>query len=353
MEETEYIIVGEMTHKDHADLRKILVFILVLIFTLSFLHFNKSMSYEKYERIQFDSSGATLYANLYHPSKVLDFQGKRPLLIYCHGIGSKRDFDLRFPIELTKRGFYVAALDYQGHGESGGNINNIDPSNGIPALAQDCSKLLDKLETLRFYSNLNLSQIGLIGHSLGGMVVLMNQALDSRFKVIVALAPLIDFNPPKYGFNEDFNVDYIPVNLLNEQNTKNLLIIHHKNDEVLDFSQNALKAQELTKCSVIPISGFLLGGAHQLFSNEVLIKSINWFELHFFGSALINGPIVITFYLNYVLIIINIILIFTMLISLISVSSRIFFRKKNDTENIDLIKDNFVIKFNNKKKAIY
>jgi predicted esterase len=350
LEETEFIIVGEMTHKDHADLKKILVFILVLIFTLSFLHFNKSMSYETYERIQFESSGATLYANLYHPSKVLDFQGKRPLLIYCHGIGSKRDFDLRIPIELTKRGFYLAALDYQGHGESGGNINNIDPYTGIPALAQDCSKLLDKLETLKFYSNVNISQIGLIGHSLGGMVILMNQALDSRFKVIVALAPLIDFNPPKYGFNEDFNRDYIPVNLLNEQNTKNLLIIHHKNDEVLDFSQNALKAQELTKCSVIPISGFSLGGAHQLFSNEVLIKSINWFELHFFGSALINGPIVITFYLNYVLIIINIILIFTMLISLISVSSRIFFRKEKDAENIDLVKDNFVINSTTKRK---
>ncbi|KON26930.1 hypothetical protein AC481_06270, partial [miscellaneous Crenarchaeota group archaeon SMTZ-80] len=141
-EETEFLIVGEMTYKDHSDLRKILIFILILIFSLSFLHFNKLMSYEKYERVQFNSSGVTLYANLYYPSKSLNFQESRPLVIYAHGIGLKRDIDLRIPIELTKRGFYVAALDYQGHGESGGNINNIDPYTGIPALAQDCSRLL-------------------------------------------------------------------------------------------------------------------------------------------------------------------------------------------------------------------
>jgi predicted dienelactone hydrolase len=138
------------------------------------LHFNKAISYEKYERVQFESSGATLYANLYYPTKPLEFQEKRPLIIYCHGMGGKRDFDLRITIEFTKRGFYVAALDYQGHGESEGSINNIDQTTGIPALAQDCSRLLDKLETMPFYSNVNTSQIGLIGHSLGGMVVLMN-----------------------------------------------------------------------------------------------------------------------------------------------------------------------------------
>ena len=90
-------------------------------------------------------------------AKDISFQDQRPLLIYCHGIGSQRDFDLRIPIEFSKRGFYVAALDYQGHGESGGNINNIDLVTKIPALAQDCSRLLDKLETMQFYSDVNSS----------------------------------------------------------------------------------------------------------------------------------------------------------------------------------------------------
>lgn len=353
MEESEFIIVGEMTHKDYHHLKKILVFIIILIITLTALQLNKSQSYDRYERVQFESSGATLYANLYYPSKSLEFQEKYPLIIYCHGIGSKRDFDLRIPIEFSKRGFYVTALDYQGHGESGGNINNIDPITGIPALAQDCSNLLDKLETLSFYKDVDRSQIGLIGHSLGGMVVLMNQALDPRFQVIVALAPLINFTPPRYGFvyNDQF-INYIPINLLNEQNTQNLLIIMHVDDEALDFTDNALKAQELTNCTVIPIKGFLLGGGHQLFSDEVLIESINWFENHFFGSPNINGHIFITFYYNYVLIFINIIIIFISVISLISISSRIFFRKEKLFENYNLINPKLTVSDLNQQKLI-
>ncbi|MFX1364436.1 MAG: alpha/beta hydrolase [Promethearchaeota archaeon] len=342
-----------MTHKDYHHLKKILVFIIILIITLTALQLNKSQSYDRYERVQFESSGATLYANLYYPSKSLEFQEKYPLIIYCHGIGSKRDFDLRIPIEFSKRGFYVTALDYQGHGESGGNINNIDPITGIPALAQDCSNLLDKLETLSFYKDVDRSQIGLIGHSLGGMVVLMNQALDPRFQVIVALAPLINFTPPRYGFvyNDQF-INYIPINLLNEQNTQNLLIIMHVDDEALDFTDNALKAQELTNCTVIPIKGFLLGGGHQLFSDEVLIESINWFENHFFGSPNINGHIFITFYYNYVLIFINIIIIFISVISLISISSRIFFRKEKLFENYNLINPKLTVSDLNQQKLI-
>ncbi len=88
-----------------------------MVFTLIALDFNKSQSYNKYERVQFYSAGSKLYANLYYPDKSLSFQEKRPLIIYCHGIGSQRDFDLKIPIEFSKRGFYVVALDYHGHGK--------------------------------------------------------------------------------------------------------------------------------------------------------------------------------------------------------------------------------------------
>lgn len=332
-EREEFIIIDKMTRKEHRHLRKLLIFIIILIISLTCLQFNKAQSYSNYERVQFKSAGATLYANLYYPSKTLAFQEKHPLIIYCHGIGSKRDFDLRIPIEFSKRGFYVAALDYQGHGESGGNINNIDPITGIPALAQDCSKLLDKLETMPLYSEIEKNQIGLIGHSLGGMVVLMNQALDFRFNVTIGLAPLVKLEPPRFGFiyNENF-LNYIPANLLSQENSHNLLIIHHENDEILDFTENALKAQELTNCTLIPIKGFLIGGAHQLYSDKVLIKSINWFEYHFFNSKILNGPIYITFYWNYFLIIFNIALLLITVISLTSVSSSIFFKKEREFE---------------------
>ncbi|MHA1191032.1 MAG: alpha/beta hydrolase family protein [Promethearchaeota archaeon] len=144
-----------MDKEDTEFFKKLFILILLLALSLGYLFLTKSSSYQKYERVDFQSSASTLYANLYYPSKDLTFQENRPLVIFCHGIGSKRDFDLRIPIELTRRGFYVAALDYQGHGESGGSINDINPVTDVPALAEACSKLLDKLETMPFYSGVN------------------------------------------------------------------------------------------------------------------------------------------------------------------------------------------------------
>ncbi|KKM63883.1 hypothetical protein LCGC14_1507000 [marine sediment metagenome] len=324
---------SKLTEKEYPYLKQFEILLILLFIALTALYINRSVSYNKYERVQFQSAGSTLYANLYYPSKSLEFQEKRPLIIYAHGIGSKRDFDLRVPIEFKKRGFLVVALDYQGHGESGDTINKIDETTNIPAIAQDCSKLLDKLESLSFYSEVNTSQIGLIGHSLGGMVVLMNQALDSRFNITVAWAPLVNFEPPRFGFKENEQLSkYIPVNLINETNTNNLLIIMHTRDEALDFDENALKAQQLTNCTVFPITEPLFGGGHQLYSNRVLIKSINWFEQHFFSSKTINGSISISYLWNYVFIFASLIILIFFILLLITFTSS-YFTKEKLTEN--------------------
>ena len=310
--------------EDRKFFKRIIILIILLVLSLSYLVYDRSVSYSRYERVEFQSAGATLYANLYYPSKNLEFQEQKPLVIYCHGIGSQRDFDLRIPIELSKRGFYVAALDYQGHGESGGNIINIHPVTKKPALAQDCSRLLDKLETLPFYLNVNTSQIGLIGHSLGGFVVLMNQALDSRFNVTVAWAPLVNFDPQVIPIIPPESKDFIPANLLDSTNTNNLLIIMHVDDEVIAFEDQALVAQSLTGCEVFNITEPLIGGGHQLFSNVVIIESIKWFENYFFNSENINGPINITFLINYVVIFITLILLVLIVLSLIIYTSKFF-----------------------------
>jgi len=328
--------------EDAQFFKRITILIILLVISLSYLAYDKSISYSRYERIEYQSSGATLYANLYYPSKNLGFQDQRPLIIYCHGIGSQRDFDLRIPIEFTKRGFFLVALDYQGHGESGGNIINIDPTTNIPALAQDCSKLLDKLETLPFYSNVNTSQIGLIGHSLGGMVVLMNQALDPRFNVTVTWAPLVNFDLNQIRVIQPGYEQYIPANLLNKTNTNNLLVIMHVNDEVLDYEDQALVAQDLTDCEVINVTGPIIGGGHQLFSDVVIVESIKWFELNFFNSISLNGPINITFIVNYVVLFATLLLLVLIVLSLISYTSK-FFRDKEDIIQKNSVKNDVPI----------
>ncbi|MHA2280515.1 MAG: alpha/beta hydrolase [Promethearchaeota archaeon] len=335
----------QITKKEHPYFKKFGILLILLILSLTFLSINRSISYNKYERIQFNSAGSTLYANLYYPTKSLSFQDKKPLIIFCHGIGSKRDFDLRVPIEFTKRGFYVAALDYQGHGESSGNINKIDSTTNVPALAQDCTKLLDKLETLPFYTDVNTSQIGLIGHSLGGMVVLMNQALDPRFNVTVAWSPLVNFVLPKFGFQDIPQIEtHLPVNLIDENNTHNLLLIMHKQDEVLNFTENAIKAQELTNCTLISITDILIGGGHQLFSNSVLISTIHWFEFKFFKSETINGHIDLSFIWNYILVFTNLIILIITILVLIAYTSMFFTKEKKSKKKILSLKSNLITK---------
>jgi len=341
-----------MDDEDFKFFKKLLILILFLALSLGYMYLVKSSSYQRYERVEFQSSGSTLYANLYYPSKELTFQDNRPLVIYCHGIGSQRDFDLRIPIELTRRGFYVAALDYQGHGESGGSLSEINPVTDVPALAEDCSKLLDKLETLPFYTEVNASQIGLIGHSLGGMVVLMNQALDPRFNATVAWAPLVNFDPNKLGIISPEYATYIPVNLINESNTKNLLIIMHVDDEALSYKDQALKAQNLTNCEVISLSGFILGSPHQLFSDATLIDSINWFELKFFKSELLNGPIHILFALNYVSILITLGLLFTIILLTISYAAKSFNIGIDPQVEVSTFKPSDVSKFKKTRQGI-
>jgi len=310
-----------------------LLWISIIFFAISliFLYTDRFQSYVFYERIQFNSSGTRIYANLFYPNNKRDFQEKSPLIIYTHGLGGQKDLDLRIPNEFTKRGFYVACLDYRGNGESSGSLLDIDPNNKIPAIAQECSRLLDVIETLPVYADINSSQIGLIGHSFGGMIALMNGALDNRFKVTVTWAGLVNFSSDFLGMNKEHPLmNYIPGKIINETNPSNLLVIHSIYDTTVPFEENALVAQNLTQCKLIKVTEHLIGGAHFLLSDKVLIDTINWFELHFFNSKAINGPIHLSYVTTYFLLVNSLTALFLLVLAIIVFCSKYFSIKNND-----------------------
>jgi len=304
--------------------------IIIYIIILSLLYSNRFESYIYYQRVKFKSTGATIYANLYHPVAQVDFQEKLPLVIFAHGLGSQKDLDIRIPNELTKRGFYVASIDYRGNGESNGHILDINYQSyrnrtNVPAIAQDCSKLLDAIEKLPIYENINISQIGIIGHSLGGMVALMNSALDDRFKVTITWAGLINFSANFFGISEENPfMKYIPSKLINTSNPTNLLIIQSIYDNTVPYEDNALIARKLTNCTLINITQPLLGGAHYLFSDKVLISTINWLELNFFNSVKINGPINLSYKYTIILLILGLVGLFLTTLGIIRISTNYF-----------------------------
>ncbi|MFX1567798.1 MAG: alpha/beta hydrolase family protein [Promethearchaeota archaeon] len=334
--------------KHHWFLISSIIFFLISVSSLFVFRFQ---CYLSYDRVVFESSNATLYANLYHPIRKLDFQQKSPLIIFAHGLGSQRDLDPRVPNEFTKRGFYVASIDYRGDGESGGHLLDINPNTymnrtNIPAIAQDCSRLLDTLSHMPFFVNINASQIGLIGHSLGGMVVLMNGALDDRFKATVTWAGLVNFTANFFGITDDHPLmSYIPAKIINETNPTNLMLIQSIYDKTVPFENNALVAKNLTNCKLIEIKKHLFGGPHYLFSDEVISETINWIELQFFNSETINGPIRLSYVTTYLLLGMSFIGLFLTTLSIMKYSFKYFSIKESS------IREDDVNKFSKKKKS--
>jgi len=108
------------------------------------------------------------------------------------------------------------------------------------------------------------------------------------------------------------------------------LIIMHVDDEVIAFEDQAIVAQSLTGCTLFNITRPLIGGGHQLFSDVVIIESIKWFENYFFNS--INGPINITFLVNYVIVFITLMLLILIVLSLTIYTSKFFQYKKEVLE---------------------
>ncbi|MBY9007810.1 MAG: alpha/beta fold hydrolase [Candidatus Lokiarchaeota archaeon] len=351
-----------MKIKNQKKKRKYLFLIISLslfIFSVSFLYYNRFNSYINFKKIQCYSSGATISANLFLPKDNLEFQGEHPLVFFVHGLGSQKDLDPRIPIELTKRGFFVASIDYRGSGESTGglldmNYDEYHNRTNIPAIAQDCSKLLDKIETLPEYSRINSSQIGIVGHSFGGMVALMNSALDNRFKAIVTWAGLVNFSASLFGISESHPfMNYIPAKIINITNPQNLLVIHSIFDTTVPYEKNALVAKNLTNCSMVNITHHILGGPHFLLVDEVLVKTINWFEQQFFNSITINGPIRASYIRIYVLLFLTLFSIFlTTIAIMVTISKYIVIEKEqpqifeeNDKSRLKYGIKNFIIIF--------
>lgn len=319
----------------------LLVPLIFLAITASIFFYDRFQSYPSYERVQFNSAGTTLYANLYYPSRDIHFQDQNPLVIYAHGHGWQKDVDIRPILELTKRGFFVAGLDYHQHGESGGELFDVDPDTGVLGLAQDCSKLLDAIELLDVYPRINSSQIGLVGHSLGGMVVLMNGALDDRFTATISWAGVVNASLIEWELDA-----YNPVNLINTTDPQNLLVIHGYEDGTVNYTEHALLAQSLTGCTIINVTDSFFSD-HYLISDTVLIETIKWYELVFFGSDNRNGPITLTWISTFMMIILMLIAMCLTVLSVIIYCSKYLLHEKiedsKDNSNKKIVALKFLI----------
>ncbi|MDH4212440.1 MAG: alpha/beta fold hydrolase [Candidatus Thorarchaeota archaeon] len=97
--------------------------------------------------------GSNIHATLQRPTYATS-TNTLPGVVVIHGIMQSKEWLMAFGIELARRGFVVLTIDANGHGNS-------DPGTGSGAAALDYITSLDFVDS---------SQIGLIGHSMGGSI---------------------------------------------------------------------------------------------------------------------------------------------------------------------------------------
>lgn len=123
-----------------------------------------------------------LHAELQKPETAKD--KKVPLVIICHGFSGNCDAKLLTDIadDLLKDGIASIRFDFNGHGKSKGEFQNMTVPNEI----QDLKNVITWAQDQPWVEN-----ISLLGHSQGGVVVSMTagELGDKVIKSLVLMAP--------------------------------------------------------------------------------------------------------------------------------------------------------------------
>ena len=166
-----------------------------------------------------DSAGNTVVAKLFRP-KIADASNPLPAVVNMHGYQNDKDVQGPFSIELARRGFVVLAPDALGHGDSQGGLNLMGWF-ADPAYVMGNETALAWLIEQPF---VDASNIGVMGHSMGGMnAVKLPGLFPENVKGVVQQA-----SSP--GSPE------LP----------NLLMLQARYDEFLGFRENQLRTEDLT-----------------------------------------------------------------------------------------------------------
>ena len=205
------------------------------------------------QNISIDGDHGKLAAVLQTP----DNQKNYPLVILCHGFtGDKENLLLtKLADELEARGIASIRFDFNGHGKSDGDFQDMTVLNEI----EDAKKVYDCASKLP-----NVKCISIAGHSQGGVVTSMvaGELGAKKIKAVVLMAPaavLRDdslrgnlfgiqydaLNPPEYveifgghkiGRNYILTAQTLPIYETAEKFTGNVLMIHGTGDVVVPYT---------------------------------------------------------------------------------------------------------------------
>ena len=103
----------------------------------------------------------------------------RPVVIFAHGLNSSKDSpgNLYIAGTLAEKGFCCFLPDLTGHGESEGEISDID----VDQFVQDLDASLNYIDTRK---EIDPMRIGICGSGMGGTAALVKGATDGRIRTL-------------------------------------------------------------------------------------------------------------------------------------------------------------------------
>ncbi len=215
--------------------------ILSIIFAFS-IHTQRMAFFEK-EDIYFEEFSVKMKDNveikgLIYVDKDLEEKEDNsvPTVLLLHGINGRKEDQIYKIFQLVKRGFAVFSVEQRGHGESGGFCTLLRKEPG------DMEKIIDFIED--HYDFSNATHIALLGFSFGGGIGAILQAKDDRvyasvlYHPLVSIDHLIDLLPFQNLFGFTYGIGRLEdikdgLDKCTTSNTKNLLLIHGKDDELI------------------------------------------------------------------------------------------------------------------------
>ena len=158
------------------------------------------------ERVEIQGAVGKLVGVIQRPDNV--GEQKVPMVIICHGFGGNKESMLLKTIadSLEQKGVASIRFDFNGHGESEGDFENMTVLNEI----EDAKHVYDYVSRLPY-----VNSVAMVGHSQGGVVTAMTVAELGKEKIVaeVLLAPagvLRDDALRGYLFGKSYNPYDLP-----------------------------------------------------------------------------------------------------------------------------------------------
>jgi dienelactone hydrolase len=106
----------------------------------------------------------------------LDDATPKPVVLILHGLGGCKESNFREAYRLVREGFFVSMFDAYGHGEwRQGTARQLTKMERVLDLPNIISKTVEMMDTLianyRHSDRANDERVGLLGRSMGGMIV--------------------------------------------------------------------------------------------------------------------------------------------------------------------------------------